>query len=191
MLCLWVASAGLAFDVLRSPKGAEQYLKRRLRRADPPPLPTTVQVFALPRLAIVPLKPITNTLAWDYPTNWNQVSNILLYRGDTTNFTRTNSVGKVLTTTVTRTNVQYFAVTAVGTNGLESEFSNLLRVPTLIVHVTVSGGATNLYHATSLAGPWSPLGTTNYWVTNQFGVHYYRGKGKSGNRVIISGQTQQ
>lgn len=175
------ASTVIAAKRLNSPKAQEQILSLRVAY----PAPTVPRV-----VAVVPsVRWITNGLAWDYPTNWNQVTNIILYRGVSTNFTTTNSLGKVLTATITRTNTQYFAVTAVGTNGLESLYSNFLRVPTiqnLVVHVTVSGGATNIYHALAMSGPWSPLGTTNYWVTNQFGTHYYRGKGKAGNRVAIS-----
>lgn len=177
------ASTVIAAKRLNSPKALEQITSLRVVY----PAPTVPRV-----MAVVPsVRWITNGLAWDYPTNeWNAVTNFMIYRGVSTNrFTGTNSLGKVLTTTITRTNTQYFAVTAVGTNGLESLYSNLLRVPTiqnLVVHVTVSGGATNIYHALAMSGPWSPLGTTNYWVTNQFGTHYYRGNGKAGNRVAIS-----
>lgn len=179
------ASTVIAAKRLQSPKGAEQYPARK-RLAAPAAL--------LPKAAVIPptMRWITNRLAWDYPTNWDQVASINLYRGNYTNFTVTNNVGKVLTVTVTRTNDQYFAVTAVGTNGEESVFSNIIRIPptNLIVHVYVSGGATNIYHAVSLSGPWSRLNTTNYWVTNQTGTHYYRGRGKAGNRVYIASQSQ-
>jgi hypothetical protein len=180
----------MAAKRLQSPKGAELFPERSVKK------PVAIAVPLLPRAAfVVPPRRflwITNTLIWEYPTNWNLVTNIVLYRWTSlTSTNSTNSLGHVLTTKITRTNAQYFGVTAVDTNGIQSDLSNILKIPTpqnLIVHVTVSGGGTNIYTATSLSGPWSKLNTTNYWVTNQFGTHYYRGKGKAGNRVAIAAQ---
>lgn len=140
-------------------------------------------ILAFPKAIVLPPRQITNTVAWDYP-DLSTVTNFRLYRGMSPGiYTSTNLTGKVLSTTFvwTAKTTNYAAVTALGTNGLESLFSNEIRVPPIYTNLVVtvmSFNATNLQWATALGKPWTLYGGTNYTATNP-APRVWRGLGKS------------
>lgn len=160
-----------------SPKGQEQIMPTTITLCQPALVP------AFPKAIIIPPKPITNTVAWDY-ADLSTVTNFRLYRGSSPGiYTSTNLTGKVLSTTFvwTARTTNYAALTALGTNGLESLFSNEIRVPPIYTNLVVtvmSFNATNLQWATALGKPWTLYGGTNYTATNP-APRVWRGLGKS------------
>lgn len=148
-----------------SPKGQEQLM---------PTIVTVRQataVPAFPEAIVFPPKQITNTVAWDY-ADLTQVTNFLLYRGSFPGiYTSTNLTGKVLRVPFVWTSrtTNWAVVSALGTNGLESPFSNEIRVPPIYTNLVVSitsVNCTNLQWATGIGRRWSLLGATNYTATN-------------------------
>jgi hypothetical protein len=105
------------------------------------------------------------TLAWDPSPGTNTGLRYNIYTGGASRtYTNTTSAGTNLTLTVS------------------------LYPPALtntLLTVTGTLGATNLAWASSLRGPWTLLGTTNYVGTNVPSPRFYRGVGKQGNKVTI------
>jgi hypothetical protein len=58
----------------------------------------------------------------------------------------------------------------------------------VVLNVTTTG--TNLYRAPGPRGPWTAMNLTNYTATNPPGPVYFRGRGKTGNRVNIRSWNQ-
>lgn len=116
----------------------------------------------------------TNWLLWDYAkTNWLTVNNFRVYRanGWYSTLWQTNWLaGLVLSNCIiTPHGSNYtFAVTAVGTNGLESDFSNLAVLPVpLKTNLVVTITGTNMSCSTNgLKGPWRNVAGNLVVVTN-------------------------
>lgn len=123
------------------------------------------------KLIVMPTRLVTNTLAWDY-ADLSTVTNFRIYRGFTPgSYSSSNLTGKVLTTPFVWTSgtTNWVAVTALGANGIESEYSNEIRVPAIytnLVVVITTANATNLQYSARLGLAWTKLGATNYTATN-------------------------
>lgn len=123
---------------------------------------------------------MTNWVGWDY-SDWLAVSNFSLYRGATSGvYSNMVLTGKVLSNQIVWLygTTNWIVVTAKGTNGLESDYSNEIRLPqaplTNYVMFVTSSKATNLQWCSRLGQPWTLLGATNYTKTNG-PLRYWRG----------------
>lgn len=144
----------------------------------------------------------TITIAWDYPpTNWNTVSNFTVFCGTNSGIYWTNWIaGKMLSNTFTIARMTiYLAVTADGTNGERSDYSNELQFPppplTNLVIALTSLNCTNIQYRDGLRGAWTLLGKTNLCETNPAWGPYrlWRGMGRkpaTSGKVFI-GRTLQ
>lgn len=153
---------------IRSPKGSEQDVPMLVEKPD-------VKVNTSPAPATIKHPFVFHTpIAWDYPSNTlSTIANFRIYSGPSrTNYTTNTLAGKVLTNSFPwlRGTTNFLSVTAIGTNGLESDYSCELRIPgvplTNLVITVTSSGATNLQFSTSVSGYWTNLGATNWAQTN-------------------------
>lgn len=161
------------------------------KQAALPTCPPTITPKALPSTRII-------TIAWDYPqTNWTTISNFTIFCGANSGIYWTNWIaGKTLSNTFTIARMTiYLAVTADGTNGERSDYSNEIRFPppplTNWVVTLTSLNCTNIQYRDSLRGAWTLLGATNLCVTNPAWGDYrlWRGMGRkpaTSGKVFIS-----
>lgn len=126
--------------------GAAALLKGIKHRAGP----------SLPKAIVLPPSNThTSNIAWNY-SNLSSVASFRLYVGPASRgYTNTTMTGKAMTSKLVwnTKSRNYVAVTAIGTNGAESAFSNELILPTI--------PATNL--VITFSGP------TNFSITNPVG----------------------
>lgn len=112
----------------------------------------------------------TVALAWDRSPGTNVITKYSVYYGG-----------------ASRT---YTNVTKAGTN-LTAIVRLAPEPPTnFVLTVTATGGATNIFWASSLKGTRMALNTTNYVATNLPAPRYFWGRGKRGNQVLITGRWQ-
>lgn len=184
---MWIVTRAIAREGTRfyrgvSPpeqgSGAELLMSKTWRKKSAAP--------AFPKVTaiVLPTRQITNTLAWEY-ADLSTVTNFQVYRGFTPGvYTVSNLTGKVLTAPFVWTSrtTNWVVVTALGTNGLESEYSNEIRVPpiyTNFVVVITTANATNLqWRVRADSGSWTKLGATNWSYTNP-PTRYWRAMGKT------------
>lgn len=158
------------------------------------PAPRILSAIPLPSVTIPPPRNVTNTLAWDYP-DLSTVTNFRLYRGSSPgHYAVSNLTGKVLTAPFVWTlgTSNWVVVTALSTNGLESEYSNEIRVPTLLTNLVITittTNATNLLYTTRLGLPWTLLGATNFSDTNP-PTRFWRAVGKRRSGLFIDRKWQ-
>jgi hypothetical protein len=134
------------------------------------------------------VRSITNRLAWDYATNWNQISNFTMFVGQQPAvYTSNYLTGKVLSNRFVQPmhTSRYLAVAAMGTDGMISETSNEIMVPATNVIVTVTTTGTNLACSTSLRGSWTNLNATTFIYTNPTATLFFRGLGKNSAVSIL------
>lgn len=170
-------------DQTTAGRGALDLICPTVKPAVPIPKLSTARLMALPS------RMYTNTLAWDY-ADLSTVTNFQVYRGFTPGvYTASNLTGLVLSSPfiwISGT-TNWAVVTAIGTNGLESEYSNEIRVPPIYTNFVVritTVNATNLQWATALGRAWTLLGATNYTATNP-PPSMWRAVGKVGPSLFI------
>ncbi len=132
------------------------------------------------------------SLAWDRPVCTNIIAHYHLYSGSHSGG-YTNSLN-VLTNRHPLPKYPghpvYFAVTAVDTFGLESDYSNELGL-WLDAHktnlqVTVTTTGTGLLWSPSPTGPWTYTNRTTLVFTNPPGARYFRSRGPTANHVTVT-----
>lgn len=141
-------------------------------------------------LVVVPPKTYTNLLLWDY-ADLSVVTNFMRYWGPAPR-AYTNSVltGLVLSNKFVWSagTLSYIAVTAKGTNGLESEYSAEVHIGSLILTNTVinvvTTNGTNLQWAARITGPWTAIGATSYTATNGPYRPFWRAMGNAASTQI-------
>ena len=113
-------------------------------------------------------------LAWDASATTNDlITNYTVWWG-------TNGILRVSNVVIS----SFTGSVAAGTNLTATVWVFPAALTNVVLSVT-SAGATNLYMASRLAGPWSALNRTNYVATNAPGPLYFRSRGKAGNKVAI------
>jgi len=161
------------------------------------PKPFRISAFGiLPCLLVLTLHPSafsgTWCFTWDPPVCTNQIVAYKLYSGPCPRG-YTNSI----TVLTNRAAIPvypgapvYFAVTAIDTAGLESDFSNELLLWNDIgksnLVVTVSTTGTNLLWSAAPRGPWTATNRTAINLTNPISPRFWRARGPATNRVTIT-----
>jgi hypothetical protein len=133
------------------------------------------------------------TLAWDPSPGGSQIAGYTLYAGPASRtYTNVQPVSQACTGTLTvPPGLTYIAVTAVGTNGLESDFSAEViytnESPTgTNLQITITTTGTTILSARIVSGPWTDLGCATLTLTNPIPPLYFRSRGWSTNQVAIT-----
>lgn len=177
--------------VLQSPKGAEMFPIKQNAAPSPPPAPPLTDPiqpdvywvniqWASPVCGFQPLLWTNSTGAYSALIAWSPGPTNLCWEGSTW----TNAASYV---------VQWSLIGSGVTNWVDAGTNTQawIEVATppmtnLVLTVTATSGATNLYAAGSLFGPWVPLGTTNWVVTNPVAPLFFRATGNASSGVNIS-----